>query len=79
MLTLERMRHAVATYGPSSLDWTSRDIQEALRECRSMEDGGMPYDRKRASEYADELSIVATVRQELAKANRKPCPCCGRA
>lgn len=76
MLTIERMRHAVAIYGPSCLDWTSNDIREALRECRSMEDAGMAYDRKRASEYADELAIVATVRQETA--GRKPCPCCGK-
>lgn len=76
MLTLERMRHAVATYGPSSLDYVSRDIQEAMRECRAFEDTGLPYDRKRGSEYADELAIVAQVRSETA--GRKACPCCGR-
>jgi hypothetical protein len=77
MLTLERMRHAVATYGPSSLDWTSKDIQQSLANCRAFEDAGQPYDRKRASEYADELAIVATVRRETA--GRTACPCCGRA
>jgi len=76
MLTLAHLRHAVATYGPSTLDYHSRDIQDALANCRAFEDAGMPYDRKRASEYADELAIVATVRRDTA--GRKPCPCCWR-
>ena len=76
MISLERMRHAVATYGPSSLDCTSKDIQAALANCRAFLDAGMPYDERRASEYADELAIVATVRRETA--GRTACPCCGR-
>ena len=76
MLTLERMRHAVATSGTIALDYTSRDIHEAMAQCRAFEDSGIPYDRKRASEYADELCIVATVRRETG--DRKACPFCGR-
>lgn len=78
MLTLDRMREAVRFSGPIALDWTSNDIQEALRNARAMQAAGMLTDERRISEYHDELCIVATVRRELQDSNRKPCPCCGR-
>jgi hypothetical protein len=76
MLTVEHMRHAVATSGPMALDYTSQDIQSALANVRAFMDAGIPHDTKRASEYADELAIVAQVRREIT--GRKPCPCCGK-
>lgn len=76
MLTLERMREAVEFSGPIALDWTMRDIQDALAQCRAFECAGMSYDKRRESEYHDELAIVAQVRKETAK--RRACPCCGR-
>ena len=77
MLTIQAMRAAVDTFGTRALDWTSRDILEALTMVRAFEDAGQPYDRRRASEYHDELAIVVQVRQETA--GRTCCPCCGRA
>lgn len=71
MLTLSHAR----TMSQAALDWTSQDIRDALANVRAFIDARIPYDEKRASEYADELSIIATVRQE--RATRPTCPTCG--
>ena len=76
MLTTERCRSIARTHGIPALDWISRDIQEALRNCRAFGDAGMPYDRERESEYGDELCIVANVRREFI--GKPVCKCCGQ-
>lgn len=75
MLTLERARGMDDT----ALAWTSKDIYEALAAVGQMKAAGIPVDEKRASEYADELALVAQVRYERKNlsANRA-CPHCGR-
>ena len=76
MLTLTRCRESVLIHGPSCLDYMRRDIQEALAMALSLDKAGMPSDRSRASEYADELCIIAQVRSET---QGKPCCLtCGR-
>ena len=74
MLTIERCRAAVWIHGISCLDYMAQDINEAINLATHMESKGMPYDKQRASEYADELCIVAQVRREME--GRKHCPCC---
>jgi len=76
MMTVERLREAVAIHGPRCLDYVRRDIQEALTMATGLEQAGMSYDRKRASEYADELCFVAQVRKETQ--GKACCPACGR-
>ena len=76
MLTLERCRTVARTHGITALDWLSRDIQEALRNCRAFGDAGIAYDRERESEYCDELCIVAQVRREVM--GKPVCQCCGQ-
>jgi hypothetical protein len=72
MLTLQRVREM----SDDALSYTSKDIQEALENVNQFERAGMPFDRKRASEYLDELALIAQVRHE--RKGKQLCPCCGK-
>jgi hypothetical protein len=76
MLTIKALRDSVSRHGIAAINYASQDIREALEMCRQFEGQGIAYDRKRASEYADELAIVAQVRQETV--GKVACPCCGK-
>ena len=67
MLTLERVR----LFSRDALDYTSRDIRQALENCQAIRKAGILPDVKRESEYADELHLIARVRFE-----RQARPCC---
>lgn len=67
---------AVQMHGKSCLDFITRDLHEAIRCARDLDDAGCMVDHGRLSEYHDELCVVAEVRKLL---ERKPvCPTCGR-